>query len=74
MSLDIHIGRRLVSVFLLGALLFNYPLLDLFNRPRLVFGLPILYLYLFGSWSLIIFLVHLICRGRPDGPLPPNYE
>jgi hypothetical protein len=67
-------GRRLVGLFLLGMLLFNFPLLHLFNRPVLVLGIPLLYLYLFVAWSLIIFLILAISRAKPDTPFPDHGE
>lgn len=67
-------GRRLVGLFLLGLLLFNYPLLHLFNRPTLAFGIPVLYLYLFTAWSLIIFLILMISRSKPDTPFTDHSE
>ena len=45
---------RLWCLFALGCLLFNYPLLALFNVPASVFGLPVLYLYLFVVWAMMI--------------------
>jgi hypothetical protein len=62
-------GRRLVGLFLLGMLLFNYPLLCLFNRPILILGIPALYFYLFGAWTLIILLMLIISRSKPDVPM-----
>ena len=59
-------GRRLVGLFFLGMLLFNFPLLYLFNQPTTVFGIPILYLYLFLAWWVIILLTLFISRTRPD--------
>jgi hypothetical protein len=59
-------GRRLVGLFLLGMLLFNYPLLCLFNRTLLVLGIPVLYLYLFGVWSLIVLLMRIIIQSGAD--------
>lgn len=67
-------GRRLVGLFLLGMLLFNFPLLYLFNRPVLALGIPVLYLYLFAAWSLIIFLMLMISRSKPETPLPDLSE
>ena len=61
-------GRRLGGLFLLGAILFNFPMLYLFNRPTLVLGIPVLYFYLFSVWWLIIFLMLLISRSRPATP------
>jgi len=53
-------GQRLVVVFLLGVLLFNYPLLALFNRTADVAGIPLLYAYIFGAWGLLIGLAALV--------------
>jgi len=53
-------GRRLVVLFLFGMLLFNYPLLALFSGPAAVFGVPVLYAYIFGMWALLIGLLGLV--------------
>jgi hypothetical protein len=58
-------GPRLVGLFLLGCLLFNYPMLTLFNVRATVMGVPLLYAYLFAAWALLIALVALIME-RPD--------
>lgn len=56
---------RLLCLFALGCLLFNYPLLALFNVPASVFGLPVLYLYLFVAWALVIVLLAWL-MARPE--------
>jgi hypothetical protein len=53
-------GERLIGVFLLGCLLFNFPMLALFNVRASVFGVPLLYAYLFAAWLLLIALLALI--------------
>jgi hypothetical protein len=63
--------RRLTGVFLLGWVLLNYPILSLFNRPTSFGGIPLLYVYMFASWVLIIGLIAVIARsGRP----PPGAD
>ena len=47
-------AQRLVALCMLGFLLFNYPILALFNVPGTVFGIPVLYAYLFAAWSVLI--------------------
>jgi hypothetical protein len=54
------LAQRLVSLFLLGCLLFSYPLLSLFNVGGTVAGIPILYAYLFGAWIVLIALMILV--------------
>lgn len=53
-------AARLAFLFLLGMLLFNYPLLALFNVQGQVFGVPVLYAYVFAAWGLLICLVALV--------------
>ena len=60
-------ARRLVGLFLLGAVLFNYPIIALFNRGHFLFGIPILYLYLFGIWALLILLTALVTGSAGVG-------
>lgn len=55
-------GQGFVALFALGCLLFNYPMLELFERPVLVAGVPLIYAYLFGAWMLLIALGALIAR------------
>ena len=53
-------GERLIGLFLLGCLLFNFPLLALFNVRETVLGIPLLYAYLFTAWGFVIALVAVI--------------
>jgi len=57
-------GQRLAALFLLGILLFNYPLLALFNRPGIVLGIPVLYLYVFGAWAALIALLAWVIEKK----------
>lgn len=58
-------GPRLVALCMLGCLLFNYPILALFNVPGSVLGIPVLYAYIFSVWALLIALVALaVGRGE----------
>ena len=53
-------NSNLVALFVLGCLLFNYPLLSLFNQASTAFGIPVLYAYLFAAWGILIGLLALI--------------
>jgi len=48
---------RLVVLAMLGCVLFNYPILALFNRPGTFFGVPVLYAWIFGAWTVLILLM-----------------
>jgi hypothetical protein len=69
------IGDRLIAVFLLGVLLLMPPMMAIFNVERLVLGIPLLYLYLFGVWIALVGLVALALRrrrGEGPGAAPPS--
>lgn len=57
MITDVLKRGRLITLFLLGMVLFNYPILSLFNRSALLFGIPVLYLFLFLMWLAFIGLI-----------------
>jgi hypothetical protein len=56
-------GQRFVALWMLGMLLFNYPILTLFNVQGTVFGVPVLYVYLFGAWAAIIALMAYLAEA-----------
>lgn len=49
--------ERLVALVALTVVAFNYPLVALFSHVHLLFGIPLLYLYLFVAWLAVIALV-----------------
>ena len=62
MTPESYISKRLVGLFLLGFVLFNYPVISLFNLDKFWFGIPILYLYVFGVWLILIILIVLVTK------------
>jgi len=50
--------EKLGALFLLGVLMFSPPLMGIFDAGALVtvFGVPLLYFYLFSSWAACIVL------------------
>jgi hypothetical protein len=57
-------AQRLVALFILGCLLFNYPILSLFNVAATVFGVPVLYAYIFAAWALLVALMAYVVEVR----------
>lgn len=58
-------GQRLIAAFLFGCLVFNYPILALFNQDGTLYGIPLLFIYIFGVWLLLI-VVMMIIVEMPD--------
>jgi hypothetical protein len=57
-------GQRLTALCLLGFLLFNYPILALFNLPASVLGVPVLYAWIFLAWGVLIALMAWVVEKK----------
>ena len=57
-------GQRLIALFIFGCVLFNYPVLSLFNVAADAFGVPMLYAYIFAAWALLVVLMALVVEAR----------
>jgi len=56
---------------MLCCVLFGYPIMTLFNLDALLFGIPLLYVYVFSTWCVLIFMIFIATRlrakpGEPD--------
>jgi|APTNR8051073442_1049403.scaffolds.fasta_scaffold00317_34 hypothetical protein len=61
---------KLALLFVLAAILFNYPVLGLAGQDSRVGGMPVLYVYLFVAWLLIIVVTAWLVSqptARPSG-------
>ena len=56
-------SQRLMALFAAGALLFNFPLLALWDRDVLILGVPLFPAALFLVWAVLIALLALIVEG-----------
>ncbi len=74
MSVSKRQGERLIGLLLVGLIVINYPILALFNKTVLWFGIPALYLYLFVFWALFIGIAAAVMEkpgpSRPDTKRP----
>jgi len=68
--------QRLLVLFIFGILALNYPLLALFNKTVLWFGIPLLYLYLFVFWILFIVCIAFVTERKklPRTSYPLTYN
>lgn len=56
-------GQRFVALCALGLLLFNYPILALFNVSGTFFGVPVLYAYIFIAWAGLIAMMAYVAES-----------
>ncbi len=64
-------NKRLIGLFLLGFVLFHYPLLALFNLEATIFGMPLIFFYIFTAWALLILLAAIATKTRWRSPSKP---
>ena len=67
--------ERLIFVFFLGVILFNPPLLAIFDLPENWLGIPVLFVFLFAAWfALIIVMALVIETAAQEKPSEPEQE
>ena len=57
-------AQRMIALCMLGCVLFNFPVLALFNVSGSVFGVPVLYAYIFIAWALLIALMAWVAEKK----------
>ena len=80
--LHIRLLRRLrfreswVILFSMGLIMMHFPFLQIFNQPDPIFGLPLMFIYLFIGWAISIFIVYLFTLANENGDkkLPETHQ
>ncbi len=67
-----------IIFFILGIVMMNFPFLSIFNKSATIFGIPLLYLYLYFGWFVSIVVIFLFTRvtngPTTNGTSPRNHE
>ena len=77
-----HIIHRLqlreswIIFFILGIIMMTFPFLHIFNKSILLFGVPLLFLYLTGGWiiSIIVIYLFMVASRNENKPAEENNE
>jgi len=48
-----------VIFFILGLIMLDYPFLNIFDKPVMLFGFPLTIIYIFGGWGVSILVIYL---------------
>jgi hypothetical protein len=57
-------AQRMIALCMLGCVLFNFPVLALFNVSESLLGVPVLYAYIFIAWALLIALMAWVAEKQ----------
>ena len=66
--------QRLIALFCAGVLLFNFPLLALWNRDALLLGVPWFPAALFIVWAALIAALGWIVEHEPGRDAPDSLD
>jgi glucan phosphoethanolaminetransferase (alkaline phosphatase superfamily) len=58
--------QKLIALAIAAAVLMNIPILETVNKPILLLGFPLLYLYIFTVWLIIIIILFRLSRHNPS--------
>ncbi len=68
-------AQRLLALFVAGWLVFNFPLLSVWDRDTTLFGIPLFVAALFIAWAVLIACVCWINeRSAEDDPQEPGAD
>jgi hypothetical protein len=59
----LNLNESWVIFFILGLIMMNYPFIHLFNATSLLFGMPLLFVYLYYGWAISIFVIYLFVKA-----------
>jgi Na+-driven multidrug efflux pump len=65
-----------VIFFILGIIMMTFPFLHIFNKPVLLLGVPLLFLYLTAGWiiSIIVIYLFMIASRHESSPADEKDE
>ncbi|MSN26654.1 MAG: hypothetical protein GJV46_12390 [Geobacter sp.] len=52
-----------IIFFILGIIMMTFPFMNIFNKPVMLFGFPLMFLYLTIGWAFSIFIIYIFMRS-----------
>ncbi len=56
--------QKIIGIFILFAILLNFPFIGIFSKAGRIWGLPTLYAYIFSMWFLLIALMYWMVERK----------
>lgn len=53
-------NQRLLAVFIFSCVLLNFPFISIVNNGAYTLGMPVMFIYIFVVWVLLIILLFII--------------
>lgn len=57
-------NSKLVGLFFGALIIFTFPMIQIFGKEGFVFGVPVLYVYIFVVWLAVILLIRQIFKKK----------
>jgi hypothetical protein len=52
-----------IIFFVMGIIMMTFPFLHIFNKPVIIFGFPLMFIYLTVGWIVSICVIYLFMRA-----------
>jgi hypothetical protein len=56
--------QKAIAITIFLVCLLNFPLLSLFNKAVFLFGIPLVYVYVFSVWTIGIVIIGIIAESK----------
>ncbi|AFK04929.1 hypothetical protein Emtol_3803 [Emticicia oligotrophica DSM 17448] len=56
--------QKAIAITILLVFLLNIPIISLLNKPLFVFGIPLVYVYVFSIWAFAIIVIAWIAESK----------
>jgi hypothetical protein len=56
--------QKAIAITIFLVCLLNFPILSLFNKAVFLFGIPLVYVYVFCVWTIGIIIVGIIAESK----------
>jgi hypothetical protein len=56
-----------VMFFVMGFIMLNFPFLGIFNKPVVISGFPLMFLYLYIGWGFSILVIYIFTSTVSPG-------
>lgn len=56
--------QRAIAITIFWVCLLNFPILSLFNKAVFIFGMPLIYVYVFSVWTIGISLIAINAESK----------
>ena len=59
----VQLQESWIIFFIMGIIMMTFPFLHIFNKPVIILGFPLMFIYLTAGWAFSIFVIYIFMRA-----------